>query len=121
MPLTVRRRLYRASYVEVACPGWNTGLVVGQLGMSDVGVANPRSKSTVNGRQQVPATDALHISVIGNVAVTYRGASVGIRSRKSLAVLAYIALNEQPQETRERLVGLFWSETDEEKARASAS
>ena len=42
-----------------------------------------------------------------------------LRTRKAAAVLAYLALSETKQESRERLVGLFWSRSDEEKARAS--
>jgi DNA-binding SARP family transcriptional activator len=86
--------------------------------MSGVEVEN-RSAEATELRKDPPLENALHISVIGNAAVSYRGHSVKIRSRKSLAVLSYIALSESRQETRERLVGLFWSETDEEKARAS--
>lgn len=70
-------------------------------------------------KRSAPNRDVLEISVLGNVSLTYKGESVRIKSRKSLAVIAYIALSESRQETRERLVGLFWSETEEEKARAS--
>src|SRR5207253_3013756 len=35
------------------------------------------------------------------------------------AVLSYLALSEAKHESRERLVGLLWSRSDEEKARAS--
>ena len=61
----------------------------------------------------------LNISVFGRVAVTFAGQEVRIKSRKSRAVLAYIALNDARIETRERLVGLFWSDSDEQHARAS--
>src|SRR5262245_57863950 len=86
--------------------------------MSGVEVEN-RSSEATKPRTDLPPGDALQIAVIGNAAVTFRGESVTIRSRKSLALLAYIALSESRQETRERLVGLFWSETEEERARAS--
>ena len=42
-----------------------------------------------------------------------------LRTRKAAAVLGYLALSETKQESRERLVGLLWSRSDEEKARAS--
>src|SRR3954452_25329278 len=61
----------------------------------------------------------LKMSVLGHVAATYEGRDVRIKSRKSSAVLAYIALNDARVETRERLVGLFWSDSDEQHARAS--
>jgi DNA-binding SARP family transcriptional activator/TolB-like protein len=70
-------------------------------------------------KRNAPPQDTLEISVLGNVSVSFKGQCIRVKSRKSLAVLAYIALNESRQETRERLVGLFWSETGEEKARAS--
>lgn len=73
----------------------------------------------VRRKRKAPPQDTLEISVLGNVSVAFRGKSIRIKSRKSLAALAYIALSESRQETRERLVGLFWSETEEEKARAS--
>lgn len=39
--------------------------------------------------------------------------------RKAVAILAYLILSGQPRETRGRLAGLLWSESDEERARAS--
>src|SRR5882724_9568760 len=86
--------------------------------MSGVEVENRSAQATARRKDSSPE-NALQITVIGNAAVTWRGQSVKIKSRKSLAVLSYIALNESRQETRERLVGLLWSETEEEKARAS--
>ncbi|HVY15283.1 MAG TPA: BTAD domain-containing putative transcriptional regulator [Rhodopila sp.] len=48
-----------------------------------------------------------------------KGRDVRLRSRKARALLAYLALTEGRQETRERLVGLLWSESEEAKARSS--
>ncbi|UCI21368.1 trifolitoxin synthesis, TfuA [Mesorhizobium sp. B2-1-8] len=42
-----------------------------------------------------------------------------MRNRKSRAVLAYLALSPHGFETRERICGLLWSESDEARARAS--
>src|SRR6185312_11262505 len=64
-------------------------------------------------------TGRLVLSVFGAVRATVGTHEVRIRSRKSRAVLAYLALNDSGQETRERLVGLLWSESEEEKARAN--
>lgn len=61
-------------------------------------------------------TTGLAISVLGPVRASVGGREVRIRSRKCRAVLAYLALSEARQETRERLVGLLWSESGEEKA-----
>ncbi len=40
-------------------------------------------------------------------------------TRKARALAAYLALSENGQDARERLVGLLWSESDEDRARAS--
>ncbi|MBX9646714.1 MAG: hypothetical protein K2X57_06640 [Xanthobacteraceae bacterium] len=59
------------------------------------------------------------LSVIGNIEVSVDTVAVPIASQKGRALIAYLALSNQLQETRERLVGIFWSESDESKARAS--
>ncbi|RXT42144.1 BTAD domain-containing putative transcriptional regulator [Bradyrhizobium betae] len=56
---------------------------------------------------------------MGGLSVAFAGRDIRIKSRKSRAVLGYLALTDRHQETRERLVGLLWSESDEYKARAS--
>lgn len=61
----------------------------------------------------------LAMTVLGRVRASVAGHEVRIRSRKAMAVLAYLALEEGGGATRERLVGLLWSESEEEKARAS--
>ncbi len=66
-----------------------------------------------------PPSPALSIAVLGPVRASVRGQEVPIRSRKGRAVLAYLALEEAGRETRERLVGLLWSEIEEAKARNS--
>ena len=48
-----------------------------------------------------------------------KGRSIELRTQKAGAVLSYLALTEAKHESRERLVGLLWSRSDEEKARAS--
>jgi DNA-binding SARP family transcriptional activator/TolB-like protein len=61
----------------------------------------------------------LSVSLVGRPAVRFNGRSVELRTQKANAVLGYLALTETKHESRERLVGLFWSRSDEEKARAS--
>jgi DNA-binding SARP family transcriptional activator len=61
----------------------------------------------------------LSVSVLGAVSASIAGHQIRIKTRKSAAVLAYLALHESLRESRERLVGLLWSETVEEKARGS--
>lgn len=65
------------------------------------------------------ASALLSVSVVGPVRASVGGRPVRLRSRKCRAVLAYLALTDGWQETRERLVGLLWSESEEDKARAS--
>jgi DNA-binding SARP family transcriptional activator len=67
-----------------------------------------------------PATDArLAISLVGRLAIRFNGQLVDLRTQKAGAVLSYLALTELKQDSRERLVGLLWSRSDEEKARGS--
>ncbi|WP_024513683.1 BTAD domain-containing putative transcriptional regulator [Bradyrhizobium sp. Tv2a-2] len=61
----------------------------------------------------------LALSLVGRLSIRFRGRPVELRTRKAAAVLGYLALSETKQESRERLVGLLWSRSDEEKARAS--
>src|SRR6267154_2608216 len=68
----------------------------------------------------VPAGAArLAVSLVGRPSIMFAGRIVELRTQKASAVLSYLALTEAKQESRERLVGLFWSRSDEEKARAS--
>ena len=61
----------------------------------------------------------LSISLVGRLALRFDGRAVELRTRKAGAVLGYLALSETKSESRERLVGMLWSRSDEEKARAS--
>ena len=61
----------------------------------------------------------LSLSLVGRLAISFDGRPIELRTQKANAVLSYLALTETKHESRERLVGLFWSRSDEEKARAS--
>jgi DNA-binding SARP family transcriptional activator/TolB-like protein len=61
----------------------------------------------------------LSVSLVGRLAVSLNGRLIDLRTQKANAVLSYLALTETKRESRERLVGLLWSRSDEEKARAS--
>jgi DNA-binding SARP family transcriptional activator/TolB-like protein len=63
--------------------------------------------------------DRLTLSLLGGFRLSCRGEELRLRNRKARAVLACLALAPSGEETRERLVGLLWSESPEEKARAS--
>jgi len=66
-----------------------------------------------------PAAPVLGINLLGAFAAQIGGRTVAIVSRKARALLAYLLLSDHAEESRERVVGLLWSETPEEKARAS--
>src|SRR5450631_2465179 len=61
----------------------------------------------------------LSVSLVGRPSIMFGGRPVELRTQKARAVLSYLALTEAKNESRERLVGLLWSRSDEEKARAS--
>ena len=68
----------------------------------------------------MPASAArLAVSLVGRPSIMFGGHVVELRTQKAAAVLSYLALTEAKHESRERLVGLLWSRSDEEKARAS--
>jgi DNA-binding SARP family transcriptional activator len=61
----------------------------------------------------------LRMRLFGPASFTIGGRELRFKSLKLRAALGYIALSESQTETRERLVGLLWSESGEEHARAS--
>jgi DNA-binding SARP family transcriptional activator len=72
------------------------------------------------GTETVPGSAArLSVSLVGRLTLRFKGRLVELRTQKAGALLSYLALTETKHESRERLVGLFWSRSDEERARAS--
>ncbi|SDS69563.1 BTAD domain-containing putative transcriptional regulator [Bradyrhizobium canariense] len=70
--------------------------------------------------EAVPGAAAhLSVSLVGRLTIRFKGRLIELRTQKAGAVLSYLALTETKHESRERLVGLLWSRSDEEKARAS--
>jgi DNA-binding SARP family transcriptional activator/TolB-like protein len=61
----------------------------------------------------------LSVTLLGKLCFHAGGDQIDLLSRKTRALLGYLALAEAQEESRERLVGLFWSEVPEERARAS--
>jgi len=61
----------------------------------------------------------LSVSLVGRLTLRFNGRLIEVRTQKAGAVLSYLALSETKHESRERLVGLLWSRSDEERARAS--
>jgi DNA-binding SARP family transcriptional activator len=65
------------------------------------------------------AAGLLSVSLVGRLTLRFKGRLIELRTQKAGAVLSYLALSETKHESRERLVGLLWSRSDEERARAS--
>jgi DNA-binding SARP family transcriptional activator len=61
----------------------------------------------------------LSIATLGHLTVRYGDRALAISGRKARALLGYLAVSDAHEATRERLVGLLWSEVDESNARAS--
>jgi DNA-binding SARP family transcriptional activator/tetratricopeptide (TPR) repeat protein len=68
---------------------------------------------------EAPASGRLTLRLLGDFAAEIDGREISLATRKAKALTAYLALSDNIQDTRERLVGLLWSESDEEHARAS--
>src|SRR5262245_53061334 len=74
---------------------------------------------TVDNAAAPESAPTLSVSLVGRFGVRLHGRPIELRTRKAGAVLSYLALADSKQESRERLVGLLWSRSDEERARAS--
>lgn len=66
-----------------------------------------------------PSRPLLEIEVLGRFSLRHGGRPIRLNNRKTQAVLACLALQDGGEMLRERLVGLVWSEAEEDKARAS--
>lgn len=64
-------------------------------------------------------TGRLHVGLIGGLSLSKDGRSIQLASRKARALIGYLALASGRNISREQLVGLLWSETTEDRARAS--
>ena len=75
---------------------------------------------TPRGQDDGGATSStLSINLLGKFSLHVGDHDIELLSRKTKALLGYLALTEIREESRERLIGLFWSEVPEERARAS--
>ncbi len=66
-----------------------------------------------------PSGPCLAVCLFGGVSLRLGGREIAVPNRKAKALLGYLALAPNLSETRERLVGMLWSESDEARARAS--
>jgi DNA-binding SARP family transcriptional activator len=71
------------------------------------------------GDVRAPVGGKLVLRLLGDFSAVIDQHEIGLATRKAKALTAYLALSDSGQDTRERLVGLFWSESDEMRARAS--
>jgi DNA-binding SARP family transcriptional activator len=61
----------------------------------------------------------VRLSLLSGMALHVGDREIALTSRKAKALIAYLALAPGMKETRDRLVGLLWSEAEDAKARAS--
>jgi DNA-binding SARP family transcriptional activator/tetratricopeptide (TPR) repeat protein len=71
------------------------------------------------GIPEAAASGQLNLRFLGDFTAEIDGREISLATRKAKALTAYLALSDNTHDTRERLVGLLWSESDEEHARAS--
>src|SRR6516164_7055558 len=73
-----------------------------------------------SGPEQVGAMAALQLRVMGGfAAVLPTGQPAEVSGKKNQALLTYLALHADKQLTREKLIGLLWSDRGEAQARSS--
>lgn len=71
------------------------------------------------GAARASSDDAVLITLLGGFSVARGGRLLPLASRKAQGLLAVLAIGGSPTASREALCGLLWSESGEEKARAS--
>lgn len=64
-------------------------------------------------------SDQLEISVLGDLAIRYRNKQIGVKNLKARVLIGYLGMSLHGSASREHLVGLLWSTSPEDKARAS--
>ena len=70
-------------------------------------------------RTVVQVEHSARLTLFGDIRLQIGGREIALNCRKAKALLAYLSLTPGMKETRSRLVGLLWSESDETRARAS--
>lgn len=81
-----------------------------------MGDAGRDNRTPSNG---VPEKQRLRVSLLGGDPAWIGNCALDLKQRKVVALLGLLALNENHRSTRERIVGLLWSEVPEEKAKTS--
>jgi DNA-binding SARP family transcriptional activator/TolB-like protein len=75
--------------------------------------------ASTRGADAAPAVTRLRLSLLGRVAAHAGEREIDLANRKCRALLGYLALSDATEEPRERVIGVLWSENEEERARAS--
>jgi DNA-binding SARP family transcriptional activator/TolB-like protein len=75
--------------------------------------------ATKPGPDATSAATRLRLSLLGRVAAHAGEQEIDLANRKCRALLGYLALSDASEEPRERVIGMLWSENEEERARAS--
>src|SRR4051794_28465742 len=81
-------------------------------------IARATGNSSV-GKPESEKPAQLTVSLFGGASLKFNGRRVDVSNHKGLALIGYLALTPGLRETRERIVGFLWSETEETKARAT--
>jgi DNA-binding SARP family transcriptional activator len=94
---------------------------IGTLARAEPGRPKMQVDAAVTESRVMDATAdiPLIVSLFDAFSLTYGGRPILVKNKKAQALFAYLALSSSPSETRERLCGLLWSESEEQKARAS--
>lgn len=64
-------------------------------------------------------SNLLQVDLLGSFSLLFDGRKIVLKSRKAQAILGLLALSKNGEESRDYLVGMLWSESDQNKARAS--
>ena len=58
----------------------------------------------------------LHVSILGEQAITGAGASTRARSSRAVALVAFLAAHAGSPQPRQRIAGLFWPDSTDPQA-----
>jgi len=79
----------------------------------------PRSGDAFFARRAPRKMPSVQLTLFGGIHLQIGDRELMLKNRKAKALIAYLAFTSGMKETRDRLIGLFWSESNETKARAS--
>ena len=83
------------------------------------GARRPAASHRAQAEGHLPKKRRVRLSLIGGLSLQVADGEIDLRSRKARALLAYLALAPSMRESRDRLAGLLWNETANDRARTS--